>query len=321
VIDAFELEEELVRVLVRSAAELAAVVGEDGLDDDLVLFEEGQDVVVEEMDGRQGDLRGVEASEGLAGVAVDGGLGVDAADSLEMADVEGVDGKQRAAVRGIDVAFAELGIEALQEADLFVGELDGALAGVFFEAQESLVFGEEVVAFPDAADAAGGDADLAQGEFVGDAQAAVCGEIEGVLEDGVLNVLGQAVGMGFLGTGQAVEQALGAEGLEVPSDLVELLAGVTHDLAGLGYVVEFSGEFEEAELAACDFVSGGHVGDQVWILVVQNPYQNDMAAVCFGGFQLSGKYRHCTAKRAHGTPAKRPRDWLASPPCGIGKAR
>jgi len=51
VLDAFELEEELVGVLVRPAAELAAVVGEDGFDRDLVGFEERQDVVVEEMDG------------------------------------------------------------------------------------------------------------------------------------------------------------------------------------------------------------------------------------------------------------------------------
>jgi len=40
------------------------------------------------------------------------------------------------------------------------------------------------------------------------------------------------------------------------------------------------------------FVFGGHVGDQVWILVVQNPYQNDMAAVSLRGLQLSGEYHH-----------------------------
>lgn len=44
--DAFELEEELVGVLVGPAAEFAAVVGKDGFDGGLVFLEEGQDVVV-----------------------------------------------------------------------------------------------------------------------------------------------------------------------------------------------------------------------------------------------------------------------------------
>ena len=87
--DALELEEEFVRVAILASAELAAVVGEDGLDHDAVFLEEGQDVVVEEVDGGEGHLGGVEAGEGAAGVAVDGGLGVDAPDALEVADVEG----------------------------------------------------------------------------------------------------------------------------------------------------------------------------------------------------------------------------------------
>jgi len=130
VFDALELEEELVGMAVRPAAELAAVVGEDGLDGELVLLEEGQDVVVEEVDGGEGHLGGVEAGEGVAGVAVDGGLGVDTPDALEVADVEGVHGDERSGMRGVDVALAELGVEALEQADLLVGELDRTLAGV-----------------------------------------------------------------------------------------------------------------------------------------------------------------------------------------------
>ena len=264
VFDAFELEEEFVGVVVRASAELAPVVGEDGLDGDLEFLEEGQDVVVEEVDGGQRHLGGVEAGEGVAGMAVDGGLGVDAPDALEMADMESVHGEQRAGVWGVDVALAELGVEAFQQPDLFVGELDGAFAGVLLEAKESVVFGEQVVAFPDAPDPARGDSDLAKGEFLGDAEAAMGGELQAVGEDGVLDLLGQAVGMGFLGAGEAVEEAFCTEGLEVAADLVELLPGVSHNLAGLGNVVEVGGEFEQAELAAGDFLFSGHVGVLVW---------------------------------------------------------
>jgi len=41
VLDVFELEEELVRVLVWAATEFAAIVGEDGLDGDAVFLKEG----------------------------------------------------------------------------------------------------------------------------------------------------------------------------------------------------------------------------------------------------------------------------------------
>jgi len=152
--DAFELEEKLVGMAVGSPAEFPAVVGEDGFDGDLLAFEEGQDVVVEEVDSGERQLGGVEPGEGEARVAVDGGLGVDAADAFEVADVEGVHGEQRAGVRSLDVAVAELRIEAFEQADLLIGELDRAFAGVLFEAQQALVLGEQIVAFPDAADAA-----------------------------------------------------------------------------------------------------------------------------------------------------------------------
>jgi len=204
-------------------------------------------------------------------VAVDGGLGVDASDALEVADVEGVDGKQRAGVGGVDMAFAELGIEAFKEPDLLVGELDGAFARVLFEADEALVFGEEVVTFPDTPDPAGGDVDFPQGEFLGDAEAAVGGPVEAVLEDGVLDLLGESVGMGFSGARKPVDEAFGAEGLEVAADLVELLSGVSHELAGLGYVVEFVGQFKQAELASGDLDFSGHVGFLVWFWWYKTP--------------------------------------------------
>ncbi len=68
---------------------------------------------------------------------------------------------------------------------------------------------------------------------------------------------GRRLGYGSFRSGQPVEEALGAGGLKVAADLVELLAGVSHDLAGLGYIVKFRGQFEETELASGDFDLSG----------------------------------------------------------------
>ena len=59
----------------------------------------------------------------MARGAADGGLQVDLADTLEMADEEGVDGEKIAGEAGLDVAFAELGREALEGPDLVAGEI------------------------------------------------------------------------------------------------------------------------------------------------------------------------------------------------------
>lgn len=141
VLDVLELEEKLVWVLVWTATEFAAIVGEDGLDRNAVLLKEGQDVIVEEVDGSKGHFGGVEPGESEAGVAVDGGLGIDAPDALEIADVEGVDSHQSPGMRSFDVALTELRLKALEERDLMVIELEGAFSSVLFEAQKALVLG------------------------------------------------------------------------------------------------------------------------------------------------------------------------------------
>jgi len=156
------------------------------------------------------------------------------------------------------------------------------------------VLGKELVPVPDAAHAAGGDPDVAQGELLGNAKAAFGGVLQRIIEDGFFDLRSQPVGVWPLGAGHPVEQALGPVGLEVPADFIELLAGVSHHLAGLGNVVELGGKFEQAELAASGLLFSGHVCFSGLVFVVKNPYQNDMAAVCFRGPQLSGEYHHCT---------------------------
>ena len=66
--------------------------------------------------------------------------------------------------------------------------------------------------------------------------------------------------MGVAGTADFVQESLGANGLEVPADLVELLARIPHDLAGFGDVVEVGSEFQERELPAGSFLRYSGVG-------------------------------------------------------------
>ena len=77
VLDAFELEEQLVGMAVGPAAELAAIVRQHGLDRHAMFLEVGHDVRVEQMHGGQRHLVGVEPAPGEARAAVDGGLQVD----------------------------------------------------------------------------------------------------------------------------------------------------------------------------------------------------------------------------------------------------
>ena len=65
-LDAFKLEEQFVRVLVRATAKFASVVRENRLDPGFVFLEEGQNVLVEHVHRRQRQLAGVQAAPGVA---------------------------------------------------------------------------------------------------------------------------------------------------------------------------------------------------------------------------------------------------------------
>ncbi len=111
-----QLQEQLVGVMVRAPAELAPVVRQDGIDPRLVSLEERQDRFVEHMDRGHRQLAGVEPSPGVAAVAVQHGLQIHLAHPLECADEEGVDRHQFPGVVNLNLAFAKLGAEALEQA-------------------------------------------------------------------------------------------------------------------------------------------------------------------------------------------------------------
>jgi hypothetical protein len=106
----------------------------------------------------------------------------------------------------------------------------------------------------------------------------MAGVFQGMAENGHLD----PVGMRSLGAGQPVDQALCSIGLEITPDLIELLAGVAHHLAGLGHVGKFRGKFEQRQLAPCYLLVRGHVG-LLWFGLksgnsIVNRFRSGMAA-------------------------------------------
>lgn len=65
---------------------------------------------------------------------------------------------------------------------------------------------------------------------------------EGVIENGLLNLRIDPVGISPFTARQFVEQALGAIGLVVTANFVELLTAVADELAGFADIIELFGE-------------------------------------------------------------------------------
>lgn len=247
--DALQLQEQLVGVAVLAAAELAAIVGQYRLDGRLVRLEGRQHVVVEQLHGGERQLVQIQPGPGVAAVAVDRGLQVDLANALQRADEEGVDRHQGAGVRRPDMALAELRAEPLEQ----------ALGGGLLQAQQALVSGQQAVALPDPAHAAGRDLDAAQYQLLRHPQRTVAGMFERMVEDRLLDLGRHPVRVRALGAGQPVEQPVGAIGLEVAADLIELLARIAHQLAGVGDVAEVGGELQQRRQGNGDDVKHCHV--------------------------------------------------------------
>lgn len=197
---------------------------------------------IEHMNRGHRQLAGVGPSPSVVTVAIQHGLQIHLANPLECTDEEGVDRHQFPGVVDLYLTFAELGAEALEQANLLVIELNGLLPVGFLEAQQAVVFREQVVALPHATHAASTDVDTLQSQFLRDPQRAVSRPGEGVIEDGLLNLGRNPVGMSPFTAGQFVEQALCEIGLVVTANFVELLTAVADELAGFADVIELFGE-------------------------------------------------------------------------------
>ena len=81
---------------------------------------------------------------------------------------------------------------------------------------------------------------------------------QAVVEDRLLDLLADPVEVRVARAGDPVEQAVGAVGLEVAPDLVELVPTVADDPAGLAYIAELAGKLEQSGLAPCYLLLRGH---------------------------------------------------------------
>ena len=115
------------------------------------------------------------------------------------------------------------------------------------------------MALPAPAHAAGGDLDAAQHELLGDPHRAVAGVGEGMIEDRRLDLGRHSVGVRSPSTGQAVEQSIGAVGLKVAPDLIELLSAVADHPTRLADVAEIAGQLQQAQLTTRYLLVCGHV--------------------------------------------------------------
>jgi hypothetical protein len=89
--------------------------------------------------------------------------------------------------------------------------------------------------------------DAAQHQLLGDPHRAVTGVGQGMIEDRRLDLGGHSVGMRPLGAGRAVEQPIGAVGLKVAPDLIELLLAVADYPARFADVAEIAGKLQHAD--------------------------------------------------------------------------
>ncbi len=116
-----------------------------------------------------------------------------------------------------------------------------------------------VEALPDATNARGTDLDSRQSELVGDELCAL-GRVQQVeVEDGLLDLGRDAVGMRVAWPAALLDQGIEAAHLVGAADLVEQVAVVAHELTGLGHVAKGLGEMEQGFLAFDSVRCGGHL--------------------------------------------------------------
>ena len=90
VFDVLQLQEEFVGMVLGTATEFAAIVRNHGMHKGVMLLEEGQDVVVEHVDGSHRQFGGVEPSPSITIVTVDDGLQIASSDAFEGVHMEGI---------------------------------------------------------------------------------------------------------------------------------------------------------------------------------------------------------------------------------------
>ena len=109
-----------------------------------MLLKEWQHPIIEQICRGDRRLAIIKLGEANLGVGVDGGLLVDAADALQVADVEGILGAAIARVLALELAMSLLlGLSLLQRDDLRLGQRQALLGALGFQRLEPLGHGLE----------------------------------------------------------------------------------------------------------------------------------------------------------------------------------
>jgi len=145
-LESLEGQQELVGLMLGASAEFPSVVRECGSDRDTKRFVEGQDSIVEQVAGGDGQLGAVDLGEGERAEGVDDDLDVDLADSFESPPIEGALVQQLSRAVAFDVTAAKVGAVPFEPLDLLFGQYESLALGLPFQTEQALSASLELVA-------------------------------------------------------------------------------------------------------------------------------------------------------------------------------
>src|ERR1700676_3816777 len=150
-----------------------------------------------------------------------------------------------------------LGLGLFQGDELGLGQYQAFLGALGLQCFEPLVHGLEVMTLPHATHAGGRDREPALPQLVGDANLAESRLLDGNRNDGVFDLLCDAVFQHWLLAADLLQRQLAAFVIEF-LEAVEAVAAIAHHLAGLADIAELLGELQEPNLGADDLLFGRH---------------------------------------------------------------
>src|SRR6478736_8557483 len=257
-IDVLDSEVKLVFVPLRVATILAAAVSQHPQQRDIVLLEQRQHPIVEQIRGRDRRLAIIKLGASDLGMGIDERLLVDAADALEIADIERVLGAAIAWMLALELAMRLLlGLGFFQRDDLRLGQHQTLLGALGFQRLEPLGHGLQIVALPHAAYAGGRNREPAFAQFVGDADLAEGRLLNGERNNSVFNILRHTVLQHRFLAADLLQSQFAALVVEL-LEAIEAVAAVAHHLASLADVAELLGKLEQSYLGADNLMFSRH---------------------------------------------------------------
>ena len=257
VVDVFDREVQLVRVLLGIPAVFGSSIGKHSAHADVVLFEEGKNSIVQDICRCDRSLLRVKLCKRNFAVGVNECLLVDAPDAFERANVEGVLSAAVAGAFALKLAVRILLVlRLLQRGELRFGENQALLRALCLKRFQSFLHGLEIVPLPNAADAGGRDRHGTLLEFVRDAHLAECRLLDCQSYDRILDRRVDSVLHDGFAAGDFSERRLTAGFVEL-LEAIEAIATKAHHLAGLLNVAELLCKIQQPNLRTNDFAFGG----------------------------------------------------------------